>query len=63
LSFLFFSVFLDYYAGHAIAAAIVIKIKIILVLLFIGGSIFYGLKVWQGKALGCPEPVIQVTFF
>lgn len=24
-----------------------------------GGGIFYGLKVWQGTALGCPEPLIQ----
>jgi hypothetical protein len=27
--------------------------------LFIGGGIFYGLKIWQGTALGCPEPIIQ----
>lgn len=24
-----------------------------------GGGIFYGLKIWQGTALGCPEPLIQ----
>lgn len=36
-----------------------VKIKIILLLLFLGGGIFYGLKIWQGKALGCPEPIIQ----
>lgn len=28
-------------------------------MLFIGGGIFYGLKVWQGSALGCPEPIIS----
>lgn len=27
--------------------------------MFIGGGIFYGLKIWQGTALGCPEPIIQ----
>lgn len=27
--------------------------------MFIGGGIFYGLKIWQGSALGCPEPIIQ----
>ena len=36
-----------------------VKIKVILLFLFIGGGIFYGLKIWQGKALGCPEPIIQ----
>lgn len=36
-----------------------VKIKIVLLLLFIGGGIFYGLKIWQGTALGCPEPIIQ----
>lgn len=30
-----------------------------LLFLFLGGGIFYGLKVWQGTALGCPEPLIQ----
>lgn len=24
-----------------------------------GGGIFYGLRIWQGKALGCPEPIVQ----
>jgi len=24
-----------------------------------GGGIFYGLKIWQGTALGCPEPIIS----
>jgi hypothetical protein len=38
---------------------ITVKIKLILLFLFIGGGMFYGLKVWQGKALGCPEPIIQ----
>lgn len=38
---------------------ITVKIKIILLLLFVGGGIFYGLKTWQGTALGCPEPLIQ----
>jgi hypothetical protein len=38
---------------------ITVKIKIILLVLFIGGGIFYGLKVWQGSALGCPEPIIS----
>lgn len=38
---------------------VTVKIKIILLLLFIGGGIFYGLKIWQGTALGCPEPLIQ----
>lgn len=38
---------------------VTVKIKIILLLLFIGGGIFYGLKIWQGTALGCPEPIIQ----
>ncbi|KAG5681781.1 hypothetical protein PVAND_011189 [Polypedilum vanderplanki] len=33
--------------------------EIILLFLFLGGGIFYGLKVWQGTALGCPEPIIQ----
>ena len=36
-----------------------IKIKVLLLLLFLGGGIFYGLKTWQGTALGCPEPLIQ----
>jgi hypothetical protein len=36
-----------------------VKIKIVLLFLFLGGGIFYGLKVWQGTALGCPEPLIQ----
>lgn len=38
---------------------ITVKIKIILLFLFLGGGIFYGLKIWQGTALGCPEPIIQ----
>jgi len=36
-----------------------VKIKIVLLLLFLGGGVFYGLKIWQGTALGCPEPIIQ----
>lgn len=43
----------------AISVFVTVKIKIILLLLFIGGGIFYGLKIWQGTALGCPEPIIQ----
>lgn len=43
----------------ALSVFITIKIKIILLLLFVAGSIFYGFKIWQGTALGCPEPIIQ----
>lgn len=43
----------------ALSVFVTVKIKIILLLLFIGGGIFYGLKIWQGTALGCPEPIIQ----
>lgn len=43
----------------ALSVLITVKIKIILLVLFIGGGIFYGLKVWQGSALGCPEPIIS----
>lgn len=43
----------------ALSVFVTVKIKIVLLLLFIGGGIFYGLKIWQGTALGCPEPIIQ----
>lgn len=43
----------------ALSVFVTVKIKIILLLLFLGGGIFYGLKIWQGTALGCPEPIIQ----
>lgn len=43
----------------ALSVFITVKIKIILLMLFVGGGIFYGLKIWQGTALGCPEPIIQ----
>lgn len=43
----------------ALSIFFTVKIKIVLLLLFLGGGIFYGLKIWQGTALGCPEPIIQ----
>lgn len=43
----------------ALSVFFTIKIKLVLLLLFVGGGVFYGMKVWQGTALGCPEPLIQ----
>lgn len=54
-----FSSLLPGWGLKALSIFVTIKIKIILLLLFIGGGIFYGLKIWQGTALGCPEPIIQ----
>lgn len=54
----FFCIFLGW-GLKALSVFITVKIKIVLLLLFLGGGIFYGLKIWQGTALGCPEPIIQ----
>lgn len=58
MKLLFFS-FIAGWGLKALSIFVTVKIKIILLLLFIGGGIFYGLKIWQGTALGCPEPIIQ----
>jgi hypothetical protein len=57
-NFLLFS-FTTGWGLKALSVFVTVKIKILLLLLFMGGGIFYGLKIWQGTALGCPEPLIQ----
>lgn len=49
---------------HALAAVIAIKFKIIVIGIFIFGAIFYGVRIWAGKGIGCPEPsIVKEPFY
>uniref|UniRef100_A0A336MIJ9 CSON015282 protein n=1 Tax=Culicoides sonorensis TaxID=179676 RepID=A0A336MIJ9_CULSO len=49
---------------HALAALVAIKFKIIVIGIFVFGAIFYGIRIWAGKGIGCPEPsIVKEPFY